>query len=636
MRKISLSLLLLLLVGGLKAQQEFRAIPMEKPIPSNSIAKEASSNIMGIGYCGELTYSITIGPNTEVKAAIQFPKETMKKYVGNQLTKVLVGTGTDTGIKNAQVYLSYTLEGEPFYTQDVTFQASKWNEISLTTPYDIEEKEIFVGYTLTSGPTAKAAPVGADKGPFNDYGDFVCLKQNGAWQWGHFWEFGPPFNVAIKAVLEGNSLPQHDLSMDYIMPSKGFITQGENVAINGTLRNNGAQTIKNFDIVYQIGNDAPTTLPVQNANIANMANYDFKISNLTINNDNATPIKVTISNLNGIANPETDLTQTVNVVCLGSEYKPRKVLMEHFTTAQCPNCPAGHTTLKSVLGDNQNVIWVAHHAGYYTDSYTIAPSVKYTWFYNADGRTYAPAIMLDRANLDAYGAGGDGKTPVFGVSKALVQKTLKARLEAPAYVTVDINSTFDVSSRVLNVTVSGKAILGNLPGIAQMNIFLTEDGIIGTQSGGGSKYTHDHVIRAVVTNDWGNFVSFDAEGNYSVTYSYTIDNSWNTDKMKIAAFLSNYDAKNPMNCEVYNAEVLDFNSGSGINSTNEAENIHVSSANSQITINGEYTSAVIYDATGKVFETLSSQQNTANVTSGIYIIKVTNNEQVFVKKVAVK
>ena len=54
---------------------------------------------------------------------------------------------------------------------------------------------------------------------------------------------------------------------------------------------------------------------------------------------------------------------------------PRKFLLEHFTSANCNQCPLGMKYIVEFL-DQQTIpyIWVSHHAYYGTDEYTIPES----------------------------------------------------------------------------------------------------------------------------------------------------------------------------------------------------------------------------------------------------------------------
>ena len=368
-----------------------------------------------------------------------------------------------------------------------------------------------------------------------------------------------------------------------------------------------------------------------------MDRYDFKIKDITVNPGSCSAIKVTVNNINSLGNETPESSQSVSILSPGEESVARKVLLENFTTAECPNCPTGHTTLKSVIGDNPNVIWIAHHSGYYTDMYTTQETEDLLWFFNNGGGTYAPAMMLDRTDLSSQGAQPQGgNSPVYGISKALAQKTLNYQLEAPAYATVAMEKNYNPETRQLTLTVKGKALYGNLGGIPRINVYLMESGLISKQSGGGNKYEHNNVMRGALTGTWGEPITFDANGNYTVTYELKLNDELKPEMMKAVAFLSNYDPMNVLNSPVFNAEAIGVYPEAGIDSSVADASARIYSDNSQITIDGEFTSATIYDTTGKIVENLGAKNTSSKMASGIYIVKILNNEQTSVQSIALK
>lgn len=330
---------------------------------------------------------------------------------------------------------------------------------------------------------------------------------------------------------------------------------------------------------------------------------------------------------------------SINAMVTSDKFVQRKVLLEHFTTAACVNCPPVHAMLDNVLGKNENVIWVAHHSGYGTDIYTTNETQSYMWFFGQN--KYAPAIMFDRVNLSDYGAAdGSGNAtegPVFfPASKEMVEELLPCRSKLPAFTTIIIGESFNPETRELTVNVSGKATIPELLGKnVMLNVFLSEDGLISSQTGAGSKYEHNHVFRASLTGNWGQEVIFDAEGNYSTSYKYTLKSDWYSGSMKIIAFLNNYNSKNMNDCEVYNAEVFDLKKdAANIDAVNNS-NVAVYTKNSSIMIDGDYLSAKVYDATGKLIISFGDNQNSCQVQNGIYIVKIINGEREIIRKVAV-
>lgn len=318
----------------------------------------------------------------------------------------------------------------------------------------------------------------------------------------------------------------------------------------------------------------------------------------------------------------------------------RKVLLEHFTTAQCVNCPPVHTALERVLGNNSNVIWVAHHAGYLEDGYTTNADREYLTFFNTPS-AYAPAIMYDRVNLSGYGALDGNQSPApgpvfFPGNDDFISGLLSVRSVLPSFVTVHIDGTFNAENKKLTATVYGEVTIPELMGAnPTMNVFLTENGLVSAQSGGSSKYTHNRVFRDAITGTWGEALEVQPDGTYSKTFEYTLNEKWNPSNMNVIAFLSNHNAKNVNDREVYNAQIAKLEGNfTNINSVDKSS-VSIYSNHSSIVIDGNYSAAYIYDATGKLLKVLDSKQNSYSPGNGIYMVKAITGEQTIVKKIAV-
>lgn len=245
----------------------------------------------------------------------------------------------------------------------------------------------------------------------------------------------------------------------------------------------------------------------------------------------------------------------------------KKVLVEHFTTQSCQYCPGAHTKWNSVLSTRENVIRVAHHVGFGTDIFTIAKSSTLLWFYSPEGGTWAPAAMVDRTNmasLGATGSGGASKGPVFGIgTEASLAKFVDNQLALDPEVKFNFYRNYNEMTRELSLAVSveklSNASLGDNP---RLNVYLVENGLIANQSGGSSTYEHQHVVKEILTPDWGEEVIFNSESEFSVSYDMTLPaadaRGWNSENMYIVAFLSNYNSTNQNDCKVYNADAIDL------------------------------------------------------------------------------
>lgn len=505
---------------------------------------------MAYGYCGDIAHSIGMfGRNVQYQGGMCIDGETTTIYDGCKLSAVMIGTGTAEW-RNAKINLSYSLDEAPFYQQDITVETKKWNTIQLNTPYTLEAgKAIYIYYTLTAGDNARDrwCPVATDEGPANRKGDLWGYAAAGETvKWKHLADenYG---NICIKAVLQGVSLTRYDLSVDGIT-TRDFVKPGVPFDATVAVRNLAAETVKELTLTYQIGDAAPQTKTFS-TDIANNQTDYFTLEDLVIEKEGDYNMKVTVSNPNGEQDEFADNdSRTITLHC-SAQLVTRKLLVEQFTTARCVNCPAGHERIEEALGGDNRIIYVAHHAGYGTDKFTLSQSSAYLSLYNSEN-TYAPAIMYDRTCLYGEGASDRG-TPVTGVgSPAEIRHLADVRLNEPAVVTLDVD--YAIADGKVNVTVNGESLI-NLSE-ARLNVYLTESKLISSQVGAENalEYEHNHVLRSVLTSTWGNSIEA-TDGKFSETLSVDINPEWVLGNMEVVAFVTHMNFSDPCDCAVYNA-----------------------------------------------------------------------------------
>lgn len=227
---------------------------------------------------------------------------------------------------------------------------------------------------------------------------------------------------------------------------------------------------------------------------------------------------------------------------------PRKFLLEHFTSANCNECPMGMKYIVEYL-DKQTTpyIWVSHHAVYGTDEYTIPAS-------NAIAKNYlgintVPSVVFNRSeqdgllvikawDLDYWNADG----------RKVADETLS---EA----SVVIEHQFDMATRRLDVTVSGQVANTDRKEYL-LSILIKENGLVGRQedaycSWKGAKwkeYMHPRVVRDMVTATFGDTVKVENQA-YSYTTSYIIDEEWVPENCCVVAYLTALEKSPVINAE---------------------------------------------------------------------------------------
>lgn len=304
----------------------------------------------------------------------------------------------------------------------------------------------------------------------------------------------------------------------------------------------------------------------------------------------------------------------------------RKVLLEYFSTAYCGGCPEMTAKWAEIAKETPNLIWVTHHAGFTYDNFTIKESKDYEWFYESG--KFAPGSMLDRTSMARYG----GDLVSYPMNKSTFKYYVTVCGKVSPKVSLAIDRSFDASTRQLTVNVSGAA-LETLPDSRRLTVYLTEDSIVGAQyfSSTGeydTAYIHSHVLRAVLSNTWGDEFTIDAD-KFSKSYTVTIPDSYKPERMHIVAFVSNYDPDDKTNCNVFNAEIADVvPEYSTVHDVRVDAPFGVSVQDGRIIVSGTYDSFEILNIKG---------EKVSMVTSGnIYIVRVNTGSAVVARKIVVR
>lgn len=612
MKKSIFTMLFVALAVALNAQQ-IQVIKSQAPA-----YQKYADNTLVFGYCGDMTNIVGYGVECKIRAAIEITPEVATKFQGAQISQLQIGIGNAPG-SEAKIFITRSLDSsEMLYTQDVNFKMNMWNEITLDTPYTISEESFFVGYEMLA--PEKKYPIAVDDNKACAQGDWCAMydETSGKWIWEHIGESGYG-NICLRLVLGGDKLPQYDLALENIQISE-YVGTGKAFSIEGTVKNEGVQDVQSFEITHQIGNADPVATTF-NAAVASGSSATFIIPDIIIAEDGEYEVKVEVKSINGDADTYTNNNSYTQTIKSLSNLATRKILIEEFSTTSCGNCPRAHTMMKNITADRDDIALVVHHAGFGTDNFTIAASRSYTAFY--DENTYAPAMMIDRRNLSGIGAlgySGPAPGPVFGVtSQEDVMKYVNYSLNQPALISVNVEDAYNEETRELTVRVWGESAI-ELPSTPFLNIFITESGMEGYQSGGGNNYVHNHAIRANLTSTWGDALTIE-NGKYDVTYTYEISEKWKPENMSVIAFVANFDNKNVNNCVVYNTNWKEFSYDAAVNDITRSD-LNVWAANGNIYISGDYKQAEVYATDGRLVKVANGVRNISVDATGIYLVRI--------------
>ena len=222
---------------------------------------------------------------------------------------------------------------------------------------------------------------------------------------------------------------------------------------------------------------------------------------------------------------------------------PRKFLMEHFTSANCNQCPMGMKYIVEYL-DKQTTpyIWVSHHAVYGTDEYTIPESNAIAM--NYFGMNTVPSVVFNRTKQDGLMVIG-----AWNIENLIVKD------DTIAEASIVIDHQFDAASYRLDITVSGQVANKDRREYL-LNILIKENRLVGKQedaycSWKGAKwheYMHPRVVRDLVTATLGDTVKVENQA-YSYSTSYVIDEGWVAENCCVVAYLTPLEKSPVINAE---------------------------------------------------------------------------------------
>lgn len=238
----------------------------------------------------------------------------------------------------------------------------------------------------------------------------------------------------------------------------------------------------------------------------------------------------------------------------------KKVLMEEFTGVRCVNCPQAKTEIENlqseaVFGDN--FIAVSYHAGFFSRPYPQSRA-DYQTLQGDEILTFLdqpigfPSGVINRKQFSGE---DDLQIEQFATWGGFIAQ----ELEEVAQIALDLETTFNETSRVLNISVTIEPLV-NISEDLLLSILISENDIVDVQltpDGLVDDYAQTHVFRAMVTNTFGNPIEevLIANEPFFSIFSFTLPEQWAAENCKVVAFIH----QAPPNKEVLQAEEVAVN-----------------------------------------------------------------------------
>lgn len=208
----------------------------------------------------------------------------------------------------------------------------------------------------------------------------------------------------------------------------------------------------------------------------------------------------------------------------------KNVVLEEYTGINCTYCPDGHKRANEYSAANPGrVVVINIHQGSYASG---TPNYKTSFGDSLAGQT----------GLTGYPSGTVNRRVFAGTTTALSRGDWATKgnivLAEPSFVNVDATATIDAATRVLTVVVEAYYTDTAETAFNMLNVALLQNNVVGPQVGAANynptqmtpdgKYIHGHMLRHLLTGQWGDTITADGTNNipqghfYTKTFTYTL------------------------------------------------------------------------------------------------------------------
>lgn len=307
------------------------------------------------------------------------------------------------------------------------------------------------------------------------------------------------------------------------------------------------------------------------------------------------------------------------------------VLLEHFTNTYCSLCPGRNAVLHNLI---TNYPMDVHHITY-------NPSVPYP-----QCPLYQANTAENGARQGVYNVPGTPRLFMLGQSSGsntplLQENVLTAELNQTSPLELIVTETEGLT-RDVQVAVKTHGTFNAAPGTDyRLFVALVEQELNFNAANG--EMVHYNIFRKMLSNIDGDSFSAAAVGAETMyNYNYTIDESeWVADEMYVVAFIQEVNSRDIVN----SGTRFDERIVSDVDDLNQASfSIFPNPTQDKLTIDlGDISLKdpilSIYDLTGKIVysENLAASINTKELNiksfaTGVYFVKIQNDQQTFVQK----
>ncbi len=272
----------------------------------------------------------------------------------------------------------------------------------------------------------------------------------------------------------------------------------------------------------------------------------------------------------------------------------KNVVLEEFTGIHCPNCPDGHRRAQLIQNAHpDDVVLINIHTGSYAVPATGEPDFRTLFGLSLENQSELAGYPAGTVNRHVFGYSQSGSSTATALGRDQWTNATNTLLSQNSYCNIALEADIDVNTRVMTVNVEVYYTADAPVSSNFINVALLQDNIEGPQSGSSynpdqvlpnGNYNHMHMLRHLITGQWGDQVSTVSQGTLvQRQYTYTLPNDINgvdleLGNLKIAGFVAeSHQEIVTGNYGVINFTGLQYNVNATVN--NVETNDYICSAN---------------------------------------------------------
>lgn len=637
MKKLLLSVLSLCFVATGLYGQEFKKM-LSREMPSREMSKMAQASesdelkwLTNAVESGRY-YSFGAGQKASFGAVAGLQTDKLFDYDGLQVS--VIGVAVSETVSDVTIFVmkgSSAATATEVASKKVDALSGGWNYVKLDAPLTIDASEnLYVGYKMDVQESSY--PAMFDASGLDDSetemsfaylnGEYIDLATEP-----DFSDLGHPM---IQVLVGGDESKLETVTFLPVSIFK-YWPKGSEVVPNIQFVNNSFGSVESLTVDYSINGVTDTeklefstpvgpnslnimSMPLPAITITDDVDFSYVVTHV-----NDKPILQSEENYQFYAYDKQDAVE-------------RTLLMEKFYSQFCGYSPQGKEAIdEAIVGYEDRVARIYHHAGYRADLFTIDESVETAAEF---GVNYSPGTMGDRMWFDALGSNAFNAMQWTG-------DLIADFLQKDGLASLKISDSYDVETRELTVNVSGNCIV--TPDNKKITVAVTHSNYSSFQKN-AQNYMHDHFPILYLTAAGGDDLQVNADESYDMTFKGVVPVSYNNgngtivtgnkvtinlDELRIVAFISDsWDGADNDRYVLNSATKEAATVGASVAEV-ELAGVNVYGTDSRIVVEGDYDTVKVFNASGM-------ETGTEGLSAGLYIVKVTVDGQSMVKKVAVK